>query len=96
MVISFVSRFIPPNPAMFLYHVGSDKSGASLSVAVSWRNSKKAWARSAFSDGSIATSTGSSAVLMFIFPGKVNEVPAPGVMPYTVNESAIPGFSVLP
>ena len=49
VVISFVSRFSPLNPAMSLYHVVPDKSGASFSVAASWRNSKKAWARSAFS-----------------------------------------------
>ncbi len=96
VVIKFVSRFIALNPAMFLYHVGPDKSGASLPVAASWRHSKKARARSAFSDGSIETSTGSGAVLMFIFPVNVNDVPLPGVMPYTVNASAIPGVSVLP
>ena len=96
VVIKFVSGLIAPNPAMFLYHVGSDKSGAFLSVAASWRHSKKTRARSAFSDGSIETSTGSGAVLMFIFPLKVNDVPLPGVIPYTVIESAIPGVSVLP
>jgi len=95
-VIKFVSRFIALNPGMFLYHVGLDKSAESLSAAASCRHSKKARARSVFSDGSIEASTGSGAVLMFILPVNVNDVPAPGVMPYTVNESAIPGVSALP